>query len=172
MLRSDKVADIRCFESGVVNHAGEAAERLNRLRAVLPGSRAQWAAALGVTDVDLASASRIATLDAITAAWTTRHSRPLGMILPKPRVEIDALWTELARPHIDERIVVGLLDQLALRHSAFEVHMHQRASRASADPEAGMLGLFAPRPEYSDREAAGASCDVSTPRAGQAGPAN
>ncbi len=90
--------------------------------------------------------SRTVDLERIAEAWRARNARPLGMILPKPTAETEALWAALAEPLRDETTIVSLLDQLASRHAAFDAHMANRAARANADPEAGMFGLLPPRP--------------------------
>lgn len=126
----------------------------------LNATRAQLGEALGVgrqriyqlLDGERPSAdtlSRLQRLGQWADRWHELHSRPMGMILPKPAQLLEVFWGELAKPAPDAALIKATMDQLAERHVAFE----QRATRQTqlrAGVEPGLIGLLPPRGFYAD----------------------
>lgn len=141
-------------DSGAASDSAQS--RLMAIQSVLNGTRAQLAGALKLTrqrvydllggqNAGQDTLAHLAALERYAEEWRRRNTRPLGMILPKPAAETEAFWAELAKPQVNELAIATLLDTLAEKHRAFDARMASRASRANADPEAGMFGLLPPR---------------------------
>ena len=88
--------------------------------------------------------ARLQTVAALARGWQGRHSRPLGMILPKPTKELNALWQTLAQQPTAQSTIDGLLDGLAARHAAFEARENRLTPFRLAQQEPGQRGLLPP----------------------------
>ncbi|MCB1635212.1 MAG: helix-turn-helix domain-containing protein [Xanthomonadales bacterium] len=127
----------------------------------LAPTRAQLADALGVSrqriyqllDGESPSAETLTRLQAVAGLardWQSRHARPLGMILPKPTQELNALWQALAQQPAATSVVDELIEELAARHTTFEEREQQLAPFRTAQQEPGQRGLLPPAGYWSE----------------------
>jgi transcriptional regulator with XRE-family HTH domain len=127
----------------------------------LAPTRAQLADALGVSrqriyqllDGESPSPETLARLNAVATLareWQARHSRPMGMILPKPTKELNALWQALAQQPTAQSTIDGLMDGLATRHAEFEARENRLTPFRLAQQEPGQRGLLPPVGYWSE----------------------
>lgn len=144
--------------------ASERADAMTLLQMItlhLAPTRAQLADALGVTrqrvyqllDGESPSPETLARLEAVAVLareWQARHSRPMGMILPKPTEELNALWQALAQQPTARPTVDRLMDSLAARHAEFEARENRLTPFRLAQQEPGQRGLLPPVGYWSE----------------------
>lgn len=144
--------------------AAESADATNLLQMIslhLSPTRGQLADALGVTRqriyqlLDGASTSpetlaRLQAVARLAREWQARHSRPMGMILPKPTKELNALWEALAEQPVAQSTIDVLMEGLATRHSEFEARENRLTPFRLAQQEAGQRGLLPPAGYWSE----------------------
>ena len=145
-------------------HHPEAADATLLLQMItlhLAPTRAQLADALGVSrqriyqllDGENPGPETLARLQAVAALareWQARHSRPMGMILPKPTKELNALWQALAQQPTAHSTIDGLMDGLAARHAEFEARENRLTPFRLAQQEPGQRGLLPPVGYWSE----------------------
>lgn len=144
--------------------AAEGADAMLLLQMIslhLAPTRSQLADALGVSrqriyqllDGESPSPETLARLHAVatlTREWQARHSRPMGMILPKPTKELNALWQALAQQPTAQSTIDGLMDGLAARHAEFEARENRLTPFRLAQQEPGQRGLLPPVGYWSE----------------------
>lgn len=136
--------------------SSSATGRFDVIFAHLSPTRAQLADALGVSRQRVyqmlggenpgpETTEKLRRLTQLATQWQKRHARPLGMILPKPTVEMSALWAELAKAAPEHAVVERLLGELDSKHRAFEAKESRRSTFRTANPEPGLAGLLPPK---------------------------
>jgi transcriptional regulator with XRE-family HTH domain len=150
------------FEPSKTESAGtDISTLLQMVTLHLSPTRAQLADALGVSrqriyqllDGESPSPETLARLQAVAAhagEWQARHARPLGMILPKPTAELNALWQALAEQPAASAAVDELMEALSERHAAFEARENRLTPFRLAQQEPGQRGLLPPVGYWSE----------------------
>jgi len=135
-----------------------AADRLSSLFSILAPTRLQLAHALGVSRQRIYqllggespgddTAARIGLIEQYATKWSALHSRPMGMILPKPASELISFWNALANESDQE--AAHALAVLHEKHQAFERKQGRRlGSNGTFSGQSGML----PPPGYWSAE--------------------
>lgn len=148
-------------DSEQVSEGADPTVLLQMISLHLAPTRAQLADALGVSrqriyqllDGESPSPETLARLNAVATLareWQARHSRPMGMILPKPTKELNALWQALAQQPTAQSTIDGLMDGLAARHAEFEARENRLTPFRLAQQEPGQRGLLPPVGYWSE----------------------
>lgn len=141
--------------------SADATTLLQMITLHLAPTRAQLADALGVSRQRIyqlldgesprpETLTRLKAVAALAREWQARHSRPLGMILPKPTTELNALWQALAQQPTAQSTIDGLMDGLAARHAEFEARENRLTPFRLAQQEPGQRGLLPPVGYWSE----------------------
>jgi len=141
--------------------SADTTELLQMISLHLSPTRAQLAEALGVSrqriyqllDGESPSPETLARLHGVAELandWQARHSRPMGMILPKPSKELSELWQKLAEQPVEQAAIDRLLEVIAARHAEFDARENRLAPFRVAQQESGQRGLLPPASFWSE----------------------
>lgn len=141
--------------------SADATTLLQMITLHLAPTRAQLADALGVSRQRIyqlldgespgpETLARLQVVAALAREWQARHSRPIGMILPKPTKELNALWQALAQQPTAQSTINGLMEGLAARHAEFEARENRLTPFRLAQQEPGQRGLLPPVGYWSE----------------------
>lgn len=141
--------------------SADATTLLETITLHLAPTRAQLADALGVSrqriyqlldgeSPSLETLARLSVVATLARKWQAQHSRPMGMILPKPTKELNALWQALAQRPITQSTIDGLMADLAARHMEFESRENRLTPFRLAQQETGQRGLLPPVGYWSE----------------------
>jgi transcriptional regulator with XRE-family HTH domain len=106
-------------------------EKLRYAMTQLNATGAQLASALDITrarvyqlldgqNASSVTANRLTRLEWAAQRWSAMQSRPLGMILPKPKADIETLWALLADQNASTDDIEKCLQRISHLHNAFE----------------------------------------------------